>query len=151
MHASKHCFCHGELKAYAWSNGVYSFWLCWVSQQKVETCKQTWADAHKHGCRNCKLMNWLHVDSQLVASYCHLSWMLLILVLPLGRFPFPRMQCFQLCSLYQTQPHTWNCNDSEKVVTALPKEEFAHNSQPRKFCNFSVKPRGRPVNQDGAP
>ena len=30
MHASRHWFYHGESNAYARSNGVYSFWLCWV-------------------------------------------------------------------------------------------------------------------------
>ena len=55
------------------------------------------------------------------------------------------MQRFSIYSLYQTQPHTWNCDESKKAVAALPQEEFAHYCPPREFRNFSVKPRWRTV------
>ena len=47
-----------------------------------------------------------------------------------------------VCSLYHSQLHTWNCDDSEKVVTALP---FANNRLLREFRSFSVKPIWRPI------
>ena len=63
MHASSHS---DMVNDYTRSDGVYSFWLYRVSQQKVGTGKQAIGDAHKNVCRNCKrlLMNSLHVDSQ---------------------------------------------------------------------------------------
>ena len=64
VHASSHCFWHGESNAYTRSDRMYSFWLYWISQQKVGTCKQALADTDKAACRNCELMNRLHVNSQ---------------------------------------------------------------------------------------
>ena len=48
-------------------------------------------------------------------------------------------------SIYQTQPHIWNCNNSKKAVAALPQEEFTNNRLPCEFRNFSVKPRCCPI------
>ena len=55
------------------------------------------------------------------------------------------MQHFPLYSLQHVRSHTRNCDDSEKAVAALPQEEFANICLLRKFSNFSVKPRWRPV------
>ena len=66
-------------------------------------------------------------------------------VSPLSRFSSLKMQCFLLYSLCQTQPHTWNYDDSKMTVTALTQEKFAHNHLLREFCNFFVKPRWRSV------
>ena len=48
-------------------------------------------------------------------------------------------------TVYQSQLHTLNCDDSEKAVAALPQEEFANNCLLHEFHNFSVKPRWHPV------
>ena len=66
-------------------------------------------------------------------------------VSPPSRFPYLRMQRVLLYSLYDSQLHTWNCDDSEKAVAALPQEEFANNRQLHELRNFSIKPRWRPI------
>ena len=66
-------------------------------------------------------------------------------VSPPSRVSPPRMHRFPLYSLYHSQRHTRNCDDSEKAVAASPQEEFANNRLLREFRNFSVKPRWRPV------
>ena len=40
-------FDNSESNDYTWSDEVYSFWLWWVSQQNVETCKQALDDTRK--------------------------------------------------------------------------------------------------------
>ena len=66
-------------------------------------------------------------------------------VSPPSRFPYLKMQRVLLYSLYDSQLHTWNCDDSEKAVAALPQEEFANNCQLHELRNFSIKPRWRPI------
>ena len=67
------------------------------------------------------------------------------IVSPPSRFPSFRMQRFPLYSLSHVRPHTRKCDDSEKAVAALPQEEFANVCLLRKFRNFSVNPKWRPV------
>ena len=98
----------------------------------IETCKQTFVVARV----SCYVLSKL-CNSQ--TGYWRST------VSPLNRFPSPRMQRFPLYSLYHSQPHTWNCDDSQKAVTALPQKEFANNRLLREFRNLSVKPRWRPV------
>ena len=61
MHASNHS---DMMNDYTQSERVYSFWLYWVSQQKVGTGKQALGDTRKNVEIARLLMNWLHVDSQ---------------------------------------------------------------------------------------